>query len=72
MTKITNDLEQPIMDCWSVMANIKAVIEDISKSELSPAQVKIVLEGLSLLYESKFNSLFNMYYEEVLKENHNG
>ena len=71
MTKITNDLEQPIMDCWSVMDNIKAVIEAINNSELSSAQVKIVLEGLSLLYEIKFNSLFNMY-EEILKENHNG
>lgn len=68
MTKITNELEQPIMDCWTIVDNLKSVMSGINRKELTPTQIHAVLNGLAVLYEIKFNTLFNLF-EEVLRDN---
>lgn len=67
MAKIVNDLEQSIMDCWTVVDNLKSVMSGIDNKELTTTQTRTVLSGLVVLYDLKFNSLFSLF-EEVLRD----
>lgn len=66
--KNINELEQSIMDCWTVVDNLNSIKAAVENLQLSPRQVASVLDGLSVLYDIKFNSLFNAF-EEII---HNG
>lgn len=66
--KNINELEQSIMDCWTVVDNLNSIRGAVENLQLSPGQVASVLDGLSVLYDIKFNSLFNAFEEIV----HNG
>jgi hypothetical protein len=69
-TSIRFDLEQAIMDCWSVTNDLQTVTQIVEGLNLSPqAQDKLqnVLLGLEVLYQQKFEHCFDLF-EKYIKE----
>lgn len=66
------DLEQPIMDCWSVCNDLETVFNQISDGEREPTRDEMMnaLMGIHQLYQWKFEQLFFMY-EQVIREKAN-
>ena len=62
------DLEQPIMDCWSVCDDLETMYQQIGDGEREPTQDELInaLIGMRQLYQWKFEQLFYKY-EQVLK-----
>lgn len=60
------DLESRIMDCWSVVDDIKVVNEAVQEKDLTPDQVANALLGLETLYQLKFERLFSEF-ERLVK-----
>ena len=62
-----NDLEEKIMDCWSVCNDLETVYQQIVDEEREPTTTELinVLMGMQQLYQWKFEQLLNKY-EEVL------
>ena len=58
------DFEQCIMQCWSVIDDIRSIEQC---EELTEDQLSMALLGLAQLYEIKFDNLFSMF-EELIKE----
>ena len=67
-----HDLEQPIMECWSVCNDIETVFRQIGDGERDPTQDELMnaLMGMQQLYQWKFEQLF-FKYEEMLKDRSN-
>jgi hypothetical protein len=68
-TKGRFDLEQEIMECWNITADINDVYEyvmDTSKGIDDADKVANILLGMSQLYDLKFQKLFNTF-EELIK-----
>jgi hypothetical protein len=65
------DLEQPIMDCWSVCDDLETMYRQIGDGERDPTQDELInaLIGMRQLYQWKFEQLFDKY-EQVLKTQH--
>lgn len=61
------ELEQNIMNCWTVCEDIKTVYEAIEEDKLDKNNICAVLLGMSELYYLKFEKLF-LVFEELLKE----
>ena len=63
------DLEQPIMECWSVCEDLKTVYTQVGDGEREPTvdELQNALIGMQQLYQWKFEQLFNKF-EMVLKE----
>tara|TARA_R110000822_G_scaffold27995_5_gene83126 strand:- start:4424 stop:4624 length:201 start_codon:yes stop_codon:yes gene_type:complete len=63
------DLEQQIMDCWSVCEDLKTVYTQLYDWEREPTTDEIAnaLMGMQQLYQWKFEQLFSKY-EMALKE----
>jgi len=59
MSNIAHDLEEKIMDCWSVCEDINVVWEEHqdSKEPMSDDELANILLGMSQLYGRKFNRL---------------
>ena len=53
------DLEQAIMDCWHVVDDIKTVSN--RAVSLTPDQLSNALIGLEILYQMKFEDLFEKF-----------
>jgi hypothetical protein len=66
------DLEQPIMDCWHICDDLKAVFKQIGDGDREPTQDELMntLMGMEQLYQWKFEQLFHLY-ENVLREQRN-
>jgi hypothetical protein len=66
-----HDLEQPIMDCWSICDDLKIICTQIYDGDNEPTKDEIgnVITGIQQLYQWKFEQLFHQY-EEVLKTQH--
>ena len=66
MTKL-HDLEEKIMDCWSVCNDLETVYQQIVDEEREPTTTELInaLMGMQQLYQWKFEQLLNKY-EEVL------
>lgn len=64
------DLEQPIMDCWSVCNDLETVFKQIGDGEREPTHDEMMnaLMGIQQLYQWKFEQLF-FTYEQILKTN---
>ena len=64
-----HDLEQPIMDCWSVCQDLKSVYVQVGDGEREPTTDELMnaLMGMQQLYQWKFEQLFHKY-EMVIKE----
>jgi hypothetical protein len=62
------DLEQPIMDCWSVCDDLETMYRQIGDGERDPTQDELInaLIGMRQLYQWKFEQLFDKY-EQVIK-----
>jgi hypothetical protein len=67
------DLEQPIMECWSICDDLKTVIIQIYDGDSEPTKDEIgnVLMGMQQIYQWKFEQLFHQF-EEVLKAQRKG
>lgn len=55
------DLEEKIMDCWNVTNDIKVLNTGLQDNGLPFSEVKTGLIGLNVLYEIKFQTLFEQY-----------
>ena len=66
-----NDLEEKIMDCWSVCNDLETVYQQIVDEEREPTTTELInaLMGMQQLYQWKFEQLFYKY-EQVLKTQH--
>ena len=62
MTKLY-DLEEKIMDCWSVCNDLAVVFRQIGDGERDPTPDEMMntLMGMQQLYQWKFEQLFNRY-----------
>jgi hypothetical protein len=62
MTKLY-DLEEMIMDCWSVCNDLETVFKQIGDGERDPTPDELMntLMGMQQLYQWKFEQLFNRY-----------
>lgn len=62
------DIEQAIMNCWQVVDDINILVKRIEDGIDCPSieDITQVIKAISVLYELKFNALFNTY-EEVLQ-----
>tara|TARA_R110000868_G_scaffold291240_6_gene551667 strand:- start:41 stop:247 length:207 start_codon:yes stop_codon:yes gene_type:complete len=62
------DLEEKIMDCWSVCNDLETVYQQIGDGEREPTPDELMntLMGMQQLYNWKFEQLFSKY-EDVLK-----
>lgn len=69
MTNTRFDLEQQIMNCWSVVEDIKTIAEAFTETRAQ--NVEIALAGMAELYNIKFEKLFNTF-EKMLAEEREG
>ena len=67
MTKL-QDIEENIMDCWSVCNDLESVFKQIGDgdSEPTPDELMNTIMGMQQLYHWKFEQLFKKY-EDVLE-----
>lgn len=63
-----SDLEQHIMDCWSVCNDLETTFRQIGDGEREPTQDEMMnaLMGMQQLYQWKFEQLF-FKYEQIQK-----
>jgi hypothetical protein len=63
------DFEQKIMQCWSVVEDIKTLNEQIQDfpGTMTADQVANYLLGLETIYQVKFEQLFDMF-EQMIRE----
>ena len=54
-------LEQEILDCWTITKNIDTVLEGVLEYDLTPDQIANALLGLKELYEIKFDKAFRTF-----------
>jgi hypothetical protein len=59
------ELEQPIMDCWSVCNDLETMFKQIGDGERD--ELMNALMGMQQLYQWKFEQLF-FKYEQILKD----
>ena len=62
------DLEQQIMNCWGITEDINTLyahVMDQSKDEIDIDQIANILLGISQLYELKFQTLFQMFEDQI-------
>jgi hypothetical protein len=65
MTKL-HDLEEKIMDCWSICNDLETVFQQIGdEREPTTTELMNALMGMQQLYQWKFKQLFSAY-EDVI------
>ena len=67
MTKL-QDIEENIMDCWSVCNDLESVFKQIGDGDREPTPDELMntIMGMQQLYHWKFEQLFNKY-EDILE-----
>ena len=67
MTKLY-DLEEMIMDCWSVCNDLRTVLQQVGDCEREPTADELMnaIMGMQQLYHWKFEQLFNKY-EDIIE-----
>ena len=65
MSNIAHELEDRIMDCWSVTSDIKLVYEEYldSPEPMSEDELSNILIGIEYLYNRKFQRLWQAFEE---------
>jgi uncharacterized protein YeeX (DUF496 family) len=63
------DLEQEIMDAWHVVDDIDLLYENVIETDMSTGDIANVLLGLKIVYNMRFQKLFNTF-EDICKEYH--
>ena len=68
-----HDLEEKIMDCWSICNDLETVYQQIGDEEREPTTTELInaLMGMQQLYQWKFKQLLNKY-EDVIGLQHKG
>ena len=68
-----HDLEEKIMDCWSICNDLETVYQQIGDGECEPTTTELMnaLMGMQQLYQWKFKQLLNKY-EDVIESQHKG
>jgi hypothetical protein len=63
------ELEQNIMDCWSICEDLSTVYKQIGDGSVAPTEDQLMnaLLGLEQVYQWKFEQMFENY-EDVVKE----
>lgn len=61
------DFEQQILKCWNVTDDIKDVCEMVAEKGASQDDVLNALIGIQTIYNSRFDSLFRMFEENLRK-----
>jgi hypothetical protein len=59
------DLEQQILDCWTVTNDIEKVYEAITDGVISKDQASNILLGMRDLYNLKFDGLFRTFEQLI-------
>jgi hypothetical protein len=66
MSNIRFELEQQIMNCWSVVDDIKALnIQMNDVGNMSQDQIANYLLGLETIYQVKFEQLFSTFEKSI-------
>ena len=67
MTKLY-DLEEMIMDCWSVCNDLRTVLQQVGDGDRDPTPDELMnaIMGMQQIYHWKFEQLFNKY-EDILE-----
>lgn len=60
---IAHDLEEKIMDCWSITSDIKLVYEEHldSPKRMTDDEIANILIGMEYLYNRKFQRLWQAF-----------
>jgi hypothetical protein len=53
-------MEQDIMECWGVVDDIKVLV-NTERLTTNPAEMQQALEAVQVLYQIKFERLFNIF-----------
>ena len=63
MSNIAHELEDRIMDCWSVTSDIKLVYEEYldSPDQMDEDELSNILIGIEYLYNRKFKRLWKAF-----------
>ena len=63
MSSLTHDLEDKIMECWSVTDDIKVVYEELlnGTDKMSADEISSILSGMASLYNRKFERLWAVF-----------
>jgi len=68
------DLEQQILDCWTITSQLDTLLEGVLEHEITRDQIANVLCGLKDLYDIKFDKAFRTFenvHHAVLKADKN-
>ena len=67
MTKLY-DLEEMIMDCWSVCNDLRTVLQQVGDGDRDPTPDELMnaIMGMQQIYHWKFEQLFKKY-EDILE-----
>lgn len=55
------DLEQEIMTCWNVTQDLEALFNEVMNREMSRDDMANIVLGMKVLYDIKFNTLFETF-----------
>lgn len=56
-------MEQQILDCWRICDDLETLNDSLFDESLDADQISNVLSGLRVLYELKFQNLFEQFEE---------
>jgi hypothetical protein len=68
------DLEQQILDCWTITSQLDTLLEGVLEHEITRDQIANVIMGLKDLYDIKFDKAFRTFenvHQTVLKADKN-
>lgn len=61
------DFEQQIIKCWGITDDINDLSESVMNHDLRKDTVVNALNGLNTMYELKFNKLWDLFEDVVMK-----
>ena len=61
------DFEQQIIKCWGVTDDINDLSESVMNNDLRKDTIVNALNGLNTMYELKFNKLWDLFEDVVMK-----
>ena len=67
------ELEQQILDCWTITSQLDTILEGILEHDLTRDQIANAVLGLKEIYDIKFDKTFRTFesvHRTVLKANH--
>ena len=62
------ELEEQIMQCWSIVDDLKNLRQVTDRREMSPDEVDNYVLGLETIYHTKFERLFATYEQLLIEQ----